>query len=152
LDEAEEYCRKALGLVEAEPGCRTEQAVAEVIALLLEVLYLNGNNPAVAHEAGRYMPRLEAMPDSPQLSYWASWLNAWQQMRLVTTWLATGVVTYLFSAIEVNKLKIGPSRKITPAFALRSDSWPDRRAFDKTRMETCEPPLGLMATHYWHPA
>jgi hypothetical protein len=67
LDEAEEYCRKALRLVEAEPGCSTEQAVAEVIALLLEVLYLNGNNPAVAHEAERYMPRLEAMPDSPHL-------------------------------------------------------------------------------------
>jgi class 3 adenylate cyclase len=67
LDEAEQYCRKALHLIDTTPGCSTEQAVAEVIALMLEVLYLTGNNPAVAQEAERYMPRLEAMPDSPHL-------------------------------------------------------------------------------------
>ena len=67
LDQAEQYCRKALDLVDARPGCAGEQAVAEVIALLLEVLYLTGNNPGVARVAERYMPRLEAMPDSPHL-------------------------------------------------------------------------------------
>jgi class 3 adenylate cyclase len=68
LQEAEQYCRKALDLIDAQPGCAGKQAVAEVIALLLEVLYLNGNNPAVAREAERHMPRLEAMPDSPHLA------------------------------------------------------------------------------------
>ena len=68
LDEAERYCRKALDLIDAHPGCAGEQLVAEVITLLLEVLYLNGNNPAVAREAERYMPRLETMPDSPHLA------------------------------------------------------------------------------------
>jgi predicted ATPase len=67
LDEAEQYCRKALHLIETQPGCGTEQEVAEVIALLLEVLYLTGNNLAVADETERYMSRLQAMPDSPHL-------------------------------------------------------------------------------------
>jgi hypothetical protein len=67
LEEAERYFRKSLNLLEAAPGCADDQAMATVAVSLLEVLYLKGDLLGLRQAAESWLPRLEALGDTPQL-------------------------------------------------------------------------------------
>ena len=67
LEEAERYFRKALSLLEAVPQCADDQATATVAVSLLEVLYLRGDLLGLGEAAESWLPRLEALGDTPQL-------------------------------------------------------------------------------------
>lgn len=67
LEEAERYFRKALSLLEAVPQCADVQAMATVAVSLLEVLYLRGDLLGLGEAAESWLPRLEALGDTPQL-------------------------------------------------------------------------------------
>ena len=61
------YFCKALNLLEAVPECADDQAMATVAVSLLEVLYLKGDLLGLRQAAKSWLPRLEALGDSPQL-------------------------------------------------------------------------------------
>jgi tetratricopeptide (TPR) repeat protein len=69
LDEADGYARLALDLLEAHPDCAGDQVVAEVVANLLHISYGKSDVLELKRLAERYMPRLEAMGDTPQLVF-----------------------------------------------------------------------------------
>jgi hypothetical protein len=69
LEEAERYFRKALSLIELVPQCADDQGLATAVANLLEVLYLRGDLLGLQVAADRYIPRLQALGDTPQLVF-----------------------------------------------------------------------------------
>ncbi len=69
LEELERYFRKALSLLDAAPQCADDQAMASVAANLLEVLYLRGDLLGLQQIAESYIPRLQALGDTPQLVF-----------------------------------------------------------------------------------
>lgn len=69
LEEAERYFRKALSLLDAVPQCADDQAMATVAASLLEVLYLRGDLLGLREAAESWIPRLEALGDTPQFVF-----------------------------------------------------------------------------------
>jgi class 3 adenylate cyclase/tetratricopeptide (TPR) repeat protein len=74
LEESERYFRKALSLLGAAPKCADDQAMATVVANLLEVLYLRGDLLGLQELAESYIPRLQALGDTPQLVF-ALWFH-----------------------------------------------------------------------------
>jgi class 3 adenylate cyclase len=74
LEESERYFQKALSLLAAVPKCADDQAMASVVANLLEVLYLRGDLLGLREIAERYIPRLQALGDTPQLVF-ALWFH-----------------------------------------------------------------------------
>lgn len=69
LEESERYFRKALSLLSSAPQCADDQAMATVVASLLEVLYLRGDLLGLREIAEGYIPRLQAFGDTPQLVF-----------------------------------------------------------------------------------
>jgi hypothetical protein len=69
LEESERYFRKALSLLSLAPQCADDQAMATVVASLLEVLYLRGDLLGLREIAEEYIPRLQAIGDTPQLVF-----------------------------------------------------------------------------------
>jgi class 3 adenylate cyclase len=69
LEEAERYFRKALSLLDAAPRCADDAAMATAVASLLEVQYLRGDLIGLREIAESYIPRLEALGDTPQLVF-----------------------------------------------------------------------------------
>jgi class 3 adenylate cyclase len=69
LEEAEGYFRKALTLLQQAPRCADDAAMATAVASLLEVLYLKGDLINLSEIAESYIPRLEALGDTPQLVF-----------------------------------------------------------------------------------
>jgi len=69
LEEAEGYFRKALSLLGQAPHCADDAAMATVVVGLLEVLYLKGDLINLREVAEIYIPRLEALGNSPQLVF-----------------------------------------------------------------------------------
>jgi class 3 adenylate cyclase len=74
LEESERYFRKALSLLGVVPKCADDQAMATVVANLLEVLYLRGDLLGLGEIAESYIPRLQALGDTPQLVF-ALWFH-----------------------------------------------------------------------------
>jgi predicted ATPase len=69
LEESERYFRKALSLLSRTPQCADNQAMATVVASLLEVLYLRGDLLGLREIAEQYIPRLQTFGDTPQLVF-----------------------------------------------------------------------------------
>ena len=69
LEEAEGYFRKALSLLGIAPQCADDAAMATAVASLLEVLYLKGDLIGLREVAEGYIPRLEALGNTPQLVF-----------------------------------------------------------------------------------
>jgi len=69
LEEAERYFRRAIRVVESNPGCAGKQPIASVLADLLQVLYLRGDLVGLGTVAEEFVLRLQAMGDSPQLVF-----------------------------------------------------------------------------------
>ena len=69
LDEADGYARQALGLLESNPSCAGDLAVADVMANHLQILYEKSDFLEIKRVAERYMPQLEAMGDTAQLVF-----------------------------------------------------------------------------------
>jgi class 3 adenylate cyclase len=69
LEESERYFRKALTLLSLVPQCANDEAMATVVASLLEVLYLRGDLHGLRETAENYIPRLQAVGDTPQLVF-----------------------------------------------------------------------------------
>jgi hypothetical protein len=69
LEESERYFRKALSLLSLAPQCADGQAMATVVASLLEVLYLRGDLLGLREIAEDYIPRLQTFGDTPQLVF-----------------------------------------------------------------------------------
>ena len=69
LEESERYFRKALNLLGAVPKSADDRAMATVVANLLEVLYLRGDLLGLREIAESYIPRLQALGDTPQLVF-----------------------------------------------------------------------------------
>jgi class 3 adenylate cyclase len=69
LEEAERYFRKALSLLELAAGCADDDAMATAVASLLEVLHLKGDFIGLREIAESYIPRLQALGDTPQLVF-----------------------------------------------------------------------------------
>jgi predicted ATPase len=69
LEESERYFRKALSLLSRAPQCADNQAMATVVASLLEVLYLRGDLLGLREIAEQYIPRLQTFGDTPQLVF-----------------------------------------------------------------------------------
>ena len=69
LEEAEHNFRKALEFLDLAPNCADDQAMATVMANLLQVLYLRGDLLSLRDAAERYIPRLQAFGDTPQLVF-----------------------------------------------------------------------------------
>jgi hypothetical protein len=69
LEESERYFRKALSLLNLAPECADNQAMATVVAGLLEVLYLRGDLLGLREIAEQYIPRLQTFGDTPQLVF-----------------------------------------------------------------------------------
>ena len=69
LEESELYFRKALDLLASAPQCADDDAMASVVASLLQVLYLKGDLIALQEISERFLPRLQRMGDRPQLVF-----------------------------------------------------------------------------------
>jgi class 3 adenylate cyclase len=69
LDEADRYARHALGLLETNPNCADDLAVADVMANHVHILYEKCDFIVLKQAAERYIPRLEAIGDSAQLVF-----------------------------------------------------------------------------------
>jgi len=69
LDEAEKHFREALAVVDRTPGCVDDEAFANAIAGLQEVLHLKGEVREEKSVADRYLPKLEQAGASPQLVF-----------------------------------------------------------------------------------
>jgi predicted ATPase len=69
LDEADRYARQALRLLETNPHCADELAVADVMANHVHILYEQSDFHGLKHAAETYIPRLEAIGDSAQLVF-----------------------------------------------------------------------------------
>ena len=69
LDEADRYARQALRLLETNPHCADELAVADVMANHVHILYEQSDFHGLKHTAETYIPRLEAIGDSAQLVF-----------------------------------------------------------------------------------
>jgi len=69
LEEAEGYFRRALSFLATAPQCAGNQAVATVVGSLLEVAYLRGDYLGLGHVIETYLPRLQAIGDTPQLVF-----------------------------------------------------------------------------------
>jgi class 3 adenylate cyclase len=69
LEEAEGYFRKALSLLGIARRCADDTAMATAVVSLLEVLYLKGDLIGLREVADAYIPRLEALGNTPQLVF-----------------------------------------------------------------------------------
>jgi class 3 adenylate cyclase/tetratricopeptide (TPR) repeat protein len=69
LDEAEKNFREALAVVDRATGCVGDEAFANAVAGLLEVLYLKGEVKEEKSVAERYLPMLEQAGASPQFVF-----------------------------------------------------------------------------------
>ena len=69
LDEADGYARQALVLLESNPSCAQDLAVADVMANHFQILYEKSDFLEIKRVAERYMPELEAMGDTAQLVF-----------------------------------------------------------------------------------
>jgi tetratricopeptide (TPR) repeat protein len=69
LDEADGYARQALDLLESNPICANDLAVADVMANHIHILYEKSAFLEIKRVAQRYMPQLEAMGDTAQLVF-----------------------------------------------------------------------------------
>jgi tetratricopeptide (TPR) repeat protein len=69
LDEADAYARQALDLLESNPICANDLAVADVMANHIHILYEKSAFLEIKRVAQRYMPQLEAMGDTAQLVF-----------------------------------------------------------------------------------
>jgi len=64
VEEAERFFRQALCLLESEPACADDRAVADVAVGLLEALFLRSDFPEAVRVADRYMQRLETFGEN----------------------------------------------------------------------------------------
>lgn len=69
LEEAENYFRKALGILDLDPLCAENGAMATVVANLLQVLYLKGDLLKLGEIAEDCISRLQAIGDTPELVF-----------------------------------------------------------------------------------
>ncbi len=69
LDEAEKHFREALAVVDQTPDCASDEAFANAVAGLQEVLHLKGEVREEKLVAERYLPKLEQAGASPQLVF-----------------------------------------------------------------------------------
>jgi class 3 adenylate cyclase/tetratricopeptide (TPR) repeat protein len=69
LEEAEKHFREALAVVDRTPGCADDEAFANAVAGLQEVLHLKGEVQEEKFVAERYLPKLEQAGVSPQLVF-----------------------------------------------------------------------------------
>jgi len=69
VEEAEQFFRQAMNLLESEPSCANDQAAADVVVGLLEALFLRSDFPEVVRVAERYVSRLEGFGETPQLVF-----------------------------------------------------------------------------------
>jgi class 3 adenylate cyclase/tetratricopeptide (TPR) repeat protein len=69
LDEAEKSFREALAVVDRTPVCAGDEAFANAVAGLQEVLHLKGEVREEKSVADRYLPRLEQSGASPQFVF-----------------------------------------------------------------------------------
>jgi class 3 adenylate cyclase/tetratricopeptide (TPR) repeat protein len=69
LEEAEKHFREALAVVDRMPGCADDEAFANAVAGLQEVLHLKGEVREEKLVAERYLPKLEQAGASPQLVF-----------------------------------------------------------------------------------
>ena len=69
LDEAEKHFREALAVVDRTPGCADDEAFANAVAGLQEVLHLKGEVREEKSVAERYLPKLEQAGASPQFVF-----------------------------------------------------------------------------------
>jgi hypothetical protein len=74
LLEAERYFFGALEQLDAEPACADDRVVADVIAKILQVMFLKGDIPKLRGITEQYLPRLEAMGDSSEFVIASSFL------------------------------------------------------------------------------
>ena len=69
LEEAEKHFREALAVVDRTPGCADDEAFANAVAGLQEVLHLKGEVREEKSVADRYLPKLEQAGASPQFVF-----------------------------------------------------------------------------------
>ena len=69
LEEAEKHFREALAVVDRAPACADDEAFANAVAGLQEVLHLKGEVREEKSVAERYLPKLEQAGDSPQFVF-----------------------------------------------------------------------------------
>jgi class 3 adenylate cyclase/tetratricopeptide (TPR) repeat protein len=69
LEEAEKHFREALAVVDRTPGCADDEAFANAVAGLQEVLHLKGEVREEKLVAERYLPKLEQSGHSPQFVF-----------------------------------------------------------------------------------
>ena len=69
LDEAEKHFREALAVVDRTPRCAGDEAFANAVAGLQEVLHLKGEVREEKSVADRYLPKLEQAGASPQFVF-----------------------------------------------------------------------------------
>ncbi len=69
VDEAEGFLRGALSLLASEPHCAADLAIANVVVDTLETLFLKADLPQLLRLVKLYLPRLEAMGETPQLCF-----------------------------------------------------------------------------------
>jgi class 3 adenylate cyclase/tetratricopeptide (TPR) repeat protein len=69
LEEAEKHFREALAVVDRTPGCADDEAFANAVAGLQEVLHLKGEVREENRVAERYMFKLEQSGPSPQFVF-----------------------------------------------------------------------------------
>jgi class 3 adenylate cyclase/tetratricopeptide (TPR) repeat protein len=69
LEEAEKHFREALAVLDRTPGCVGDEAFANAVAGLLEVLHLKGDVREEKSVADRYLPKLEQAAASPQFVF-----------------------------------------------------------------------------------
>jgi class 3 adenylate cyclase/tetratricopeptide (TPR) repeat protein len=69
LEEAEKHFREALAVVNRTPGCAGDEAFANAVSGLQEVLNLKGEVREEKSVAERYLPRLEQAGPSPQFVF-----------------------------------------------------------------------------------
>jgi len=69
LEEAEKHFREALAVFDRAPGCADDEAFANAVAGLQEVLHLKGEVQEERSVAERYLPKLEQAGASPQFVF-----------------------------------------------------------------------------------
>jgi tetratricopeptide (TPR) repeat protein len=69
IEEAQQFFRRALALTETERTVADQESIANAIVGLLEASFMKCDMPETRRAAKYYLPRLEAMGDSPQLAF-----------------------------------------------------------------------------------
>jgi class 3 adenylate cyclase/tetratricopeptide (TPR) repeat protein len=69
IEEAQQFFRRALALTETERTVADQESIANAIVGLLEATFMKCDMPETRRAAEFYLPRLEAMGNSPQLAF-----------------------------------------------------------------------------------